>query len=164
MTHNTSYDIVCHSSQHNDYPHMQYSTLLPVLTSPVPHILTCTCTLHFHPSLSVLSLEKKTTSQKGRNNWVIHSFPLTPENVHRLYPRPQLGLPFPFPLTCTSHVWLLQEPRWRRTNMLAVKWMVGPAWGLGLWGEGGTGCSTLPASLWRRLEKLIIVSQGQSPS
>lgn len=29
-------------------------------------------------------------------------FPPTDEKVNRLYPRPQLGLPFPFPLTCTS--------------------------------------------------------------
>lgn len=54
--------------------------------------------------------------ERGRTNWGFHSFPPTLENVNRLYPCPQLGLPFPFHLTCTSHGWLWQDLRWRRTN------------------------------------------------
>lgn len=82
------------------------STPVHVLTAPLPHILICTRRIHSHPSPSVLPLEKKTTSRRERNNWAISFFPPTAENVNRLYPHPQLGLPFPFPLTCTSDLWL----------------------------------------------------------
>lgn len=44
----------------------------------------------------------------------------------RLYSCPQLGLPFPFLLTCTSDGRLLQESRCRRTNMNAGNLKVGP--------------------------------------
>lgn len=58
--------------------------------------------------------------RRGLSEWSI--FPPTDEKVNRLYPHPQLGLSFPLLLTCTSDGRLLQESRWRRTNMNAGLW------------------------------------------
>lgn len=71
-------------------------------------------------------LGKEISHQLGeRTYWVIH-FPPTDEKINRLYPHPQLGLPFPFPLTYTSDGKLLQESRWRRTNTNTWSWKAGP--------------------------------------
>lgn len=102
-------------------------------------------------------------------------FPPPAEEANRLHPRPQLGLPFPFPLTRTSHGWSLKgikvltskHERWNGggARLPPEAWARARARARACVCVCGTAadcvCSTPSASLRGRFGKVISGSSGQ---